>query len=273
MEWLSFSRGELRRNRLNQYINQGSFDINQFAALVAEVTEDNEENYRAEIVCTLPNQQTVTVAGIWTTNVVEFAGENYDGYLFTLPHQVTIYAGAVLVALRIVDTVNNTVLVNYPFTLIVNETGVKPDTDTGVTIEQLDSYLSLVQNWIDDASEEFGAKLYVHHFDVVLTDNDLDMLPSGTQVHIHVNAISNDGNEWATLEELDGGGYILSAFGQIVLPTPLPSPIFELKLFNKDYGNGALLLQVNDLSSNTISCVMVTGKNTFALQDSVSAIN
>lgn len=453
MDYLIFNYGgSISEKHLNQYIQQGD-NNKQFTVKVYGI--NSSSGLLAEAVYTLPTKETVVSAGVWD------AGEKI--WLFTIPGAATNYSGSVLVAIRIRFVDSGVDRVNYPFPLIINETGVQPETDTGITLEELDDFLTAVKNmlnlrngspdgsieqktvytgddpfytdfkaataigknsiafgigdeylfvwnvndlvltinpdfggtvnagWqnmvlrtekgeyrrivsvdtgtnsitIDSAitvgisnsisasvitgvamgtgsyvcgnhcqafgeasraegiytiaagdaqtvvgqfndvdsnalfivgngtainnrknafavypdgsikinGNDAGAKLYVHHFDVVLTDNDIGGLPSGTTVTINVNAISNDGNQWATLEELDGKGYILSAFGQIVLPTPQVSPIFELKLFYKDYGNGTLLLQVNNLMDATVTCVTVMGKNTFALQDSVSAIN
>lgn len=118
-------------------------------------------------------------------------------------------------------------------------------------------------------------KLYRHHFDVVLTNADLSLIPEDTQVHINVNALSTSGTAWQILSELDGGGFIVSAFGNI--PNNF-NYIFELKLFYASLGNGTLLLNIHNLTTNTVKAVAITtvgggqSPNIFALQDSVTPL-
>lgn len=126
-----------------------------------------------------------------------------------------------------------------------------------------------------DVEANKGTKLYKHHFDVVLTNADLPSIPQGTNVSINVNALSTSGTSWQTLSELDGGGFIVSAFGTI--PNNF-SYIFELKLFYASLGNGTLLLNIHDLTTNTVKAVAITtvgggqSPNTFALQDSTTPL-
>ena len=120
-------------------------------------------------------------------------------------------------------------------------------------------------------------KLYKHHFDIVLTNDDLALIPAGSSVSINVNAISTDDTEWETLSELDGGGFIGSAFGTISYPSVSYDYIFELKIFYSSLGNGTLLLNVHNLTDNSVKCAAVTtvsggSPNAFELEDSVSPL-
>ena len=101
-----------------------------------------------------------------------------------------------------------------------------------------------------------GTKLYRHHFDIILKHEDLVSIPSGMQVHINVNALSTDSNTWTKLGELDGGGFIVSAFGTISYPQVVTTHVFELKIYYKSLET--LLLNVNDLTNNSVSAVAVT---------------
>ena len=110
--------------------------------------------------------------------------------------------------------------------------------------DKLGWHLDYIESLIKGGSSS-GTKLYRHHFDVVLTPTDFATIPVGYQVHINVNALSTSKTPWATLSELDGGGFIVSAFGTI--PNDF-SYIFELKLFYSALNNGTLLLNIHDLN-------------------------
>ena len=118
-----------------------------------------------------------------------------------------------------------------------------------------------------------GTKMYKHHFDLVVTSQDLALLPSGASFSINVNALSTSGTPWATLSELDGGGFIEMAFGNI--PNNY-SYVFELKLFYSALNT--LLLNVHDLTDGSVKCAAITTvgggqtPNTFALEDSVTPL-
>lgn len=123
------------------------------------------------------------------------------------------------------------------------------------------------------ATTDDCTKLYRHHFDIVLGHDDVAVIPAGSTVSINVNALSNSATPWQTLSELDGGGYIVAAFGNI--PNNY-SYVFELKLYYNALGT--LLLNVHDLTDNTVKALTATTvgggqtPSTFALQDSVSAL-
>lgn len=118
--------------------------------------------------------------------------------------------------------------------------------------------------------------VYTHFFQIILNNTDLPLLPAGAEVRINVNAISKDGNKWQTLSELDGKGYLISAFGTITSPSIDPTNVFELKLFSKDLN--ILLLNVHNLSDNSIKAIpLVTcgfgqSPKDYPLQDNVTKI-
>lgn len=153
-----------------------------------------------------------------------------------------------------------------------------------ITADQVDSETStigqvLTSNGLGGASwENFsgGGKLYRHHFDIVLKHVDLASIPDGAEVRINVNALSNSATPWATLSELDGGGFIVAAFGTITSPVVVTSYVFELKIFYSSLNT--LLIDIHDLTDGTVKCAALTtvnggSPNTFALQDSVTPIN
>ena len=126
----------------SQYIQQGNDQVDQiFITYPGAVNTDY-----VQAVFTLPNHATNTELGSFQTHYHydENDDDAYaDGWIITLTEDQTIYNGILCVAVRVIRS--NSILVNYPFTLVINETGVRPDTDTGVTVEQLDSYLLNIQ--------------------------------------------------------------------------------------------------------------------------------
>ena len=128
--------GSILAQNLEYYIQQGNSGDEIFVGW-----EDADEDDIAIAVFTLPNKQTNTIAGIYDskTIIVDEEEQTFNGWTFTLTSAQTTYNGLLQMAIRI--NRNNQVVVSYPIGLIINETGVMPDTDSGVTIEELNSYL------------------------------------------------------------------------------------------------------------------------------------
>lgn len=115
-----------------------------------------------------------------------------------------------------------------------------------------------------------STKLYRHHFDIVLNETDFPLIPSGTIVSINVNAISTNPNKWTKFGELDGDGFIVSAFGGDA------TNIFELKLLYKALEKVFIEIhQISNMSDLPIVISTVGGgqtPSTFPLQDSVTPL-
>ena len=124
---------------LNQYIMQGE-NSKQIEVKIEDIEAPGQ--LVAELVCTLPNSRTVLCVGTWSNE--------RKAWIITLTDDVTLYNGIVLAALRIRDQATGTVRVMFPFSLVINETGVKPEDDTGVTLEELDGFLDLFKGWIEE---------------------------------------------------------------------------------------------------------------------------
>ena len=136
------SDGSLLLQNIEYYIQQGNSGDTIFVAL------DEVENTDVAIaVCTLPNQTQNTIAGVYGSEDITIDGETetYYGFTFTLTTSQTNYGGLLQLAVRI--NRGSTILVSYPIALVINETGVRPDTDTGITIEELNSYLLQLENY------------------------------------------------------------------------------------------------------------------------------
>lgn len=128
--------GSILAQNLEYYIQQGNSGDEIFVGW-----EDADEDDIAIAVFTLPNRETNTIAGIYDTKtiIVDEEERTFNGWTFTLTLDQTTYDGLLQMAIRI--NRNNQIVVSYPIGLIINETGVMPDTDSGVTIQELNSYL------------------------------------------------------------------------------------------------------------------------------------
>lgn len=144
MDYLLFNEdGSIKQSNLNQYVQEGD---NNKQVLVAVIGLESGTAL-PEAICRLPNGQSVTLAGVWN--------EDEHGWIFTFTSSVTLYPGVVLVAIRISENGINRVM--YPFSLMVNQTGVNPNTDTGISLEELDAYLLTIKNWINALNIENGS--------------------------------------------------------------------------------------------------------------------
>lgn len=142
--------------KLKRYIQQGNNGVDKiFIGWPLGLSTDY-----GQAVFTLANQLTNTVLGEFKANypyeaddpenpLSDYDGETCNGWVITLTSDQTIYNGGLFVSFRVIR--NGIVQVAFPFTLMINETGVKPDTDSGVTIAQLDSYLLNIQNLVTGA--------------------------------------------------------------------------------------------------------------------------
>ena len=135
------SDGSVLTQKLDYYIQQGSTGVDKifFGSLSAENTDVGQA------ICTLPNGQQNTLVGSYDTCTYKINGVDttIGGFLFTLTTDQTNYNGGLMMALAVYRSSNR--LVNYPLYLVVNETGLQSDTDTGVTVEEINSYLQQVQ--------------------------------------------------------------------------------------------------------------------------------
>lgn len=139
--------GSVLAQSMDYYIQQGNIgDTIFFGGLAAQNTDT------AIAVCTLPNGQQNTIAGVWDTCTYKIDGVDttIGGFKFTLGSAQTNYNGGLMMALVI--SRSSTRLVSYPLYVVINETGLMSDTDTGVTVEEINTYLQQVQNMlrIDD---------------------------------------------------------------------------------------------------------------------------
>lgn len=137
--------GSLQKQSLTRYINQGSHGVDKiFIGWANGLATDI-----LQVVFTLPNQTTNTMLGEFESNYNYDGEHTINGWIITLTNAQTTYNGLLLASARIIRS--GIVQVAYPFTLVINETGVMPDTDSGLTIAQIDSYLLNIQNLVAGA--------------------------------------------------------------------------------------------------------------------------
>lgn len=137
--------GSLNKQSLDRYINQGSHGVDKiFIGWANGLATDF-----LQAVFTLPNQMTNTVLGEFEENYNYDGEHTINGWVITLTDAQTTYNGLLMVSARIIR--NGIVQVAYPFSLCINETGVRPETDSGVTLAQIDSYLLNLQNLVTGA--------------------------------------------------------------------------------------------------------------------------
>lgn len=134
--------GSVLKQNIEYYVQQGNSGDEIFVGYQGAILTDG-----TIAVFTLPDAEQTqnTVAGVYTTKEIEIEGALVEvpGWVITLTQAQTLYNGLLMVAIRIAR--DNSVIVSYPFYLVINETGVRPDSDTGVTIEEINSYLLQLQ--------------------------------------------------------------------------------------------------------------------------------
>ena len=140
------SDGSVLAQKVEYYIEQGNTGVDKifFGSLAAQSGDTGIAAF------TLPNGQQNTLQGTFTdcTYKIDGVDTTINGFLFTLTTDQTNYNGGLMVSLGIFREINGVDkrYVTYPLYLVVNETGLRNDTDTGVTIEEINSYLRYVQN-------------------------------------------------------------------------------------------------------------------------------
>lgn len=150
MSYILFNAdGSLNTQNFDYYINQGSTGVDTIFVYVADTDPDVD-------VCsaffTLPNGQTNLVQGVPDTQTI--SGTSYSGWKITLTTDQTTYNGLLRMAISVVVS-GSQLLVSYPVALVVNETGWMPDADTGVTIEEINSYLVYLQSLTADIADVY----------------------------------------------------------------------------------------------------------------------
>ena len=187
--------GSVNKQSFEYYVQQGDNNNKFFVGLAGGLASDS-----AVGVCVLPNGSTRVISGVWNANYQYTTGETADGWLFTLTTDETEYSGLLQIAVYV--NRGATIKVSYPIGIIVNETGVRPDTDTGITIEELNSYLLELQ--------KYALKDHVIYLENLLTSSDT-LATVGTGPHFIQMSDDDTGTYYFISIKDTGSNYQFSA--------------------------------------------------------------
>lgn len=187
--------GSVNKQNFEYYVQQGDNNNQFFIGLAGGLASDS-----AVGVCVLPNGSTNVISGVWNANYEYAEGETADGWLFSLTTDQTEYNGLLQVSLYV--SRGPTIKVSYPIGIIINETGVRPDLDTGITIEELNSYLVELQ--------KYALKDHVIYLENLLTSSDT-LQTVGTGPHFIKMSDDDDGIFYFITIKDVGSGYDFSA--------------------------------------------------------------
>lgn len=160
--------GSVQETSLAEYIQKGSDKANHVKVAYADSRRDG---LAARLHCELPNGDRISIVG--TADYFNYKDSRLLGWDFPLSLASTLYEGALSCSLTITDA-SNSVLVQYPFTLTVNDSAYPDDGEdfeTRITIEeynQLFNYIQsikgdivIVDSYGDLPAIGFGKTLYV----------------------------------------------------------------------------------------------------------------
>lgn len=133
--------GSIIAQSMDYYVQQGSTGVDK----IFFSTNDLQVTDTCIAVCTLPNGQQNTLAGVLTEGT--YQEQTSYGFMFTLTTAQTNYNGSLMMSIALYRGSKR--IVCYPLCVVINETGLRSDTDTGVTIEEINSYLQVVQSKLD----------------------------------------------------------------------------------------------------------------------------
>ena len=135
--------GSINEKKLAYYIQQGNTGVDTIFVSKADI--EDEGSYTCQAFFKLPNGTTNTLAGVWTASVEYKTGVFANGWVITLTTNQTTYNGLLQMSISLLLSSSN--LLTYPVALVINETGYQPDEDSGVTIEEINSYLVQLQSY------------------------------------------------------------------------------------------------------------------------------
>ena len=200
--------GSLDKQNLDYYIMQGSTGVDSIFIAVAGL---NPNSNVCSAFFTLPNGQTNLIQGIPTQNQ-KIEEENYNGWLITLTDAQTLYNGLLRMAISVIVSGSQR-LVNYPVALVINETGYMPDSDTGVTIEEINSYLVFLYSLEEQIANDYALKTEVVPLKTADSSTTLNDICESQSTHCFVkfnnktyylDASYTDGSYVCVIQELGG---------------------------------------------------------------------
>ena len=142
-------------------------------------------------------------------------------------------------------------------------------------IAEFTEELELQQSAIEELQDRTYTQLYTHHFVVVLTLEQAFGNLSSTvaayggedRVYIAFNVMSNSSTVYDKLSDMDGDGYIASAFGVYAVDDS-PFALFDARVVS----DGNIVLYVTNMSDGTVTTLVVPSMANYVVEDSVSAV-
>ena len=142
-------------------------------------------------------------------------------------------------------------------------------------IAEFTEELESQQSAIEDLQDRSFTQLYTHHFDVVLTleqafgdlSSTVAAYGGANDLDINFNILSNNSVAYEKLSDMDGDGYIASAFGVYTIGGS-PAFVFNAQLVY----DGNIVLYVTNMSDGSVTTRVVLSMANYPVEDSVSAI-
>lgn len=142
-------------------------------------------------------------------------------------------------------------------------------------IAEFTEELESQQSAIEELQDRSYSQLYTHHFDVVLTleqafgdlSSTIAAYGGASYVNINFNFMSNNSVAYEELSDMEGDGYIASAFGVYTVGGS-PAFVFNAQLVY----DGNIVLYVTNMSDGSVTTLVVPNMSNYGLEDSVSAI-
>ena len=117
-----------------------------------------------------------------------------------------------------------------------------------------------IRERIETLEKNLPSIVYKHHFDLVLTSAQTG-LPNDTTLRF--NCVSTTKTPYAKFGDLDGDGFIMSAFGE-----QAQTVIFDARLLYQ----GNLLVYVSNLTDNSVKAYIIPNMADVVIFDSVTRI-
>lgn len=135
--------GSVSESSLDDYVQKGSDKANHVKVAFIDSRRDG---LSARLACSLPNGSNINVTG--TADYFNYKDKNYLGWDIPLALAFTLYAGQVSCSLAVTDS-SNSVLVQYPFTITVNESGYAisdESLETRLTVAEYNALYAYIQS-------------------------------------------------------------------------------------------------------------------------------
>ena len=262
--------GSVLVQNMEFYIQQGNSGDKIFVGFEGALATDT-----ATAFFTLPNKQTNTLGGVNTTKTVKVEGVDttFRGFEFTLTTDQTTYNGYLRMAVVVFR--DDALLVSYPLALIINETGVRPDADSGVTIEELNGYLAQIQSLSKDNVRTYNLTDFTTFADIIADIGLNQFFACSFDYDISLCIIYTDGSTYSMLINNPYGVYVIDsvAESQVVKSATIESIFLTDNQVLLDSPSGTLTSsQLDQISKNNCYIFFADRKFTFAYRDTLNNV-